>query len=213
MLLKARKVPVQARSAAAIDALHDATVQVLTREGLRRCTTTRIAERAGVSVGSLYQYYPNRDALLAAVAERHLQNVVAAIEQTCSDQRGKTVAEMASAFVSTFLAVKFRNPAESKALFAAAEERGGAELISDARERITASVETMLQSASDALFDDAFTKATVATAALAGPIQLVLNGHASPGLEAGLEKELTLLLKAYLQPPDQIAFGEIGAAP
>ncbi|WP_409934899.1 TetR family transcriptional regulator [Novosphingobium sp. 9] len=41
--------------------------KVLTREGLIDCTTTRIAKRAGTSVGRLCQYYPNRDALLAAV--------------------------------------------------------------------------------------------------------------------------------------------------
>ena len=79
--LKPRKTPVQARSAATIDALHIAAVQVLTREGLSRCTTTRIAARAGISVGSLYQYYPNRDALLAAVLERHLDGVAGAVDR------------------------------------------------------------------------------------------------------------------------------------
>jgi AcrR family transcriptional regulator len=73
--LEARKSPVQARSAATVAALHSAAIQVLTRDGLSRCTTTRIAERAGISVGSIYQYYPNRDALLAAALEGHLERV------------------------------------------------------------------------------------------------------------------------------------------
>ena len=72
--LKPRKSPVQARSTATVQTLHVAAIQVLTQEGLSRCTTTRIAERAGMSVGSLYQYYPNRDALLAAVLEKHLDD-------------------------------------------------------------------------------------------------------------------------------------------
>ena len=50
--LKPRKSPVQARSTATIDALHIAAVQVLTREGLSGCTTTRVAARAGISVGN-----------------------------------------------------------------------------------------------------------------------------------------------------------------
>ena len=83
--LKPRKSPVQARSAVTVEALHIATIQVLTQEGLSRCTTTRVAERAGMSVGSLYQYYPNRDALLAAVLKKHLDSVAGAVDRACRD--------------------------------------------------------------------------------------------------------------------------------
>ncbi len=51
------------------------------RDGVRQCTTTRVAERAGVSVGSLYQYYPNRDALLAAVLSEHLTSIADAMDK------------------------------------------------------------------------------------------------------------------------------------
>src|ERR1044072_3070330 len=119
--LQPRKSPVQARSTATIDALHVAAIQVLTREGLSRCTTTRIAARAGMSGGSLYQYYPDRDALLAAVLERHLDGITTAVERACSDHRGKPVSQMASALVTAFVAAKLRNSRESKALYAVAE--------------------------------------------------------------------------------------------
>src|SRR5471032_2900418 len=118
--LKPRKSPVQARSAASVAALHTAAIQVLTREGLSRCTTTRVAERAGMSVGSLYQYYPNRDALLAAVLEKHLVHVAETVERACDQYQGATVAEMASGFVTAFLAVKLMDPTASKALYAIA---------------------------------------------------------------------------------------------
>ena len=59
-----RKHPVQARSRALVDAVLEAAAQVLAREGAEHLTMTRVAERAGVSVGSLYQYFPNRAALL-----------------------------------------------------------------------------------------------------------------------------------------------------
>ena len=121
--LKPRKSPVQARSTATIDALHIAAVQVLTREGLSGCTTTRVAARAGISVGSLYQYYPNRDALLAAVLEKHLDGVAGAVERACREHHGKPVSEMASGLIGAFLAVKLRDPKESKALYAVAGER------------------------------------------------------------------------------------------
>src|ERR1700760_4988394 len=59
-----RKQPQQARSNALVAAILDAAVQVLAKEGAQRFTTARVAERAGVSVGSLYQYFPNKAAIL-----------------------------------------------------------------------------------------------------------------------------------------------------
>ena len=54
-----RKTPIQARSTVTVEAISEATIQVLLSHGAERLTTTRVAERAGVSVGTLYQYYPN----------------------------------------------------------------------------------------------------------------------------------------------------------
>lgn len=68
-----RKQPRQARSRALVEAVLDATERVLAQEGPEHASTTRIAEVAGVSVGSLYQYFPSRQALLAAVIERRVE--------------------------------------------------------------------------------------------------------------------------------------------
>ena len=76
-----RKRPVQARSEATVSALFEASIQVLLAVGYRKFTTTRVAERAGVSVGSLYQYFPNRQALITAVIERYLDGLRGTIEQ------------------------------------------------------------------------------------------------------------------------------------
>ncbi|TRC94252.1 TetR/AcrR family transcriptional regulator [Mesorhizobium sp. WSM4303] len=62
--ISSRKQPKQARAVELISAILEAAVQVLASEGAQRFTTTRVAERAGVSVGSLYQYFPNKAALL-----------------------------------------------------------------------------------------------------------------------------------------------------
>lgn len=64
-----RKTPIQARSTVTVESICEATIQVLLSHGLERLTTTRVAERAGVSVGTLYQYYPNKQSLLFAVIE------------------------------------------------------------------------------------------------------------------------------------------------
>lgn len=62
--VSSRKQPRQARSAGLVAAILEAAVQVLRTEGAQRFTTARVAERAGVSVGSLYQYFPNKAAIL-----------------------------------------------------------------------------------------------------------------------------------------------------
>lgn len=69
---KPRKQPRQARSRATVDAILSAAAQVFVKHGYAAGTTDRIAERAGVSIGSLYQYFPNKDALLTALAQRHV---------------------------------------------------------------------------------------------------------------------------------------------
>ena len=66
-----RKSASQERSRATVQALLDATARVLTKDGYDRASTNRIAATAGVSVGSLYQYFPNKEALVAALVARH----------------------------------------------------------------------------------------------------------------------------------------------
>lgn len=73
---RSRKLPRQRRSRATVEALVEATARLLAERGYRGATTRRIAERAGVSVGSLYQYFPSRDALVTAVLERHVAHVL-----------------------------------------------------------------------------------------------------------------------------------------
>ncbi|QRF56790.1 TetR family transcriptional regulator [Variovorax paradoxus] len=62
--LSSRRQPQQARSSDLVAAILEAALQVLAREGVHRFTTTRVAERAGVSVGSVYQYFPNKASIL-----------------------------------------------------------------------------------------------------------------------------------------------------
>jgi AcrR family transcriptional regulator len=78
--LDARKQPVQRRSAATVDAILEAAARILETAGFAGYTTNAIAARAGVSVGSLYQYFPNRDALTAALIERESAPLLAQVE-------------------------------------------------------------------------------------------------------------------------------------
>jgi AcrR family transcriptional regulator len=76
-----RRKPRQERSKAMVEAILDATIRVLVARGYEGTTTIAVAERAGVSVGSLYQYFPNKEALVAAVAERQFARLLALGEE------------------------------------------------------------------------------------------------------------------------------------
>jgi AcrR family transcriptional regulator len=67
-----RRSPRQTRSRATWEAILEAAAQILERHGAAALTTNRIAERAGVSIGSLYQYFPNKHAVLAELIRREL---------------------------------------------------------------------------------------------------------------------------------------------
>jgi len=74
-----RRKPVQRRSIDTVDAILEAAAQVFERHGYAAGTTNRIAERAGVSIGTVYQYFPDKDAILVALVTRHLEEGTAVL--------------------------------------------------------------------------------------------------------------------------------------
>jgi AcrR family transcriptional regulator len=81
----ARKQPRQARAQVTVNAILEASIRVLEREGLDAATTTRIAEVAGVSVGTLYQYFSHRDAILDALQDREFERALGLMQHVLSD--------------------------------------------------------------------------------------------------------------------------------
>ena len=100
---KPRKHASQARSRATVDALIEATARILVKEGFDKASTNRIAEVAGVSVGSLYQYYPGKEALVVAVIERHnrelMQVVRGALAEVAAQPIEKAVRRLVAAAI------------------------------------------------------------------------------------------------------------------
>jgi AcrR family transcriptional regulator len=82
---KPRKHATQQRSRATVDALIEATARILVTDGFDKASTNRIAEKAGVSVGSLYQYFPGKEALVAAVVERHGNELTQVVRRALTD--------------------------------------------------------------------------------------------------------------------------------
>ncbi|QHP70040.1 TetR/AcrR family transcriptional regulator [Bradyrhizobium sp. LCT2] len=82
---KPRKNASQKRSRATVDALVEATARILVREGFEKASTNRIAEVGGVSVGSLYQYFPGKEALVAAVIDRHNEEIMGIVRSALTE--------------------------------------------------------------------------------------------------------------------------------
>jgi AcrR family transcriptional regulator len=79
-----RKLPKQDRSRITVEAILEATTHILTEEGYERASTNRIAERAGISIGSLYQYFPNKESLIAALMEQHSNEIAELVDSKLS---------------------------------------------------------------------------------------------------------------------------------
>jgi AcrR family transcriptional regulator len=100
-----RKKAKQARSQATIDAILKAAAQLLVQDGIDAATTNRIAERAGVSVGSLYQYFPSKEAIIFALVERHVARMQKQLEDMAAQVGDMPLEEAVPAYVSAMLAV------------------------------------------------------------------------------------------------------------
>lgn len=102
-----RKQPRQARSKRMVRALLDATAKVLVEEGWSAASTNRVADVAGVSVGSLYQYFPNKESLVLTLAREHGEAMVAAIEKALAEAEEEdqevTVQDAIARYVSASL--------------------------------------------------------------------------------------------------------------
>jgi AcrR family transcriptional regulator len=89
--IEPRKAPRQSRSQITVDAILDATARVLVERGYAATNTNLVAERAGVSVGSLYQYFPNKLALVNALRARHARDMTRRLESTFKPRAGEAL--------------------------------------------------------------------------------------------------------------------------
>ena len=104
-----RNAPVQARSAARLTALLDATASVLAEVGMERLTTALVAERAGASIGTVYRYFPDRVTLLQALAARNLERLEERIDATIPAVSG-TAADALDAVADVFVTMFREEP-------------------------------------------------------------------------------------------------------
>jgi AcrR family transcriptional regulator len=136
--IRQRKQPVQARGQATTDALLDATLQVLVREGYPKLTTTRVAERAGVSVGTLYQYFPDKRSLVMALKVRYFGLMLSAVSEALESTKDDSPEVVLRGALGALLGVKRDHLELTKALRAPMAEAEGVSFLRDTLERFRA---------------------------------------------------------------------------
>lgn len=195
-----RKQPAQARSRATVDAIIKAGAQVLAEKGRAGFNTNKVAEVAGVSIGSLYQYFPNKLILIDAIRRRHLDDVLAVLaraEETA--QRAGSVQQLAENLVQGMIAVHTLQPALHKVLLDEAPRYDGstptqAAFEAEYERRYQAVVVTSIGRAKKAGHE-------VVAQVLAGAMEGVIHSAARSGSlkSPKLKRELVRLVAGYLQ--------------
>ncbi|RDD71455.1 TetR/AcrR family transcriptional regulator, partial [Paracoccus versutus] len=185
-----------------VRAIIQATAQVLVHAGFERMTTAMVAERAGVSVGSLYQYYPNKQALAAAVID-HYGEVFAARFAEAIAAPGETLARAVDALVATAFQDHPHDPRLHQVLIEIAPRVGRAEHRKALSARIAALIEARLRRHADELAAD------LDPAEAAAMLEAVLETAAHRALEqhpaglptARLAAQCRRMIMAYLTCP------------
>jgi AcrR family transcriptional regulator len=197
--LNPRKRPQQRRSRVTLDTIFEATIQVLLAGGLDRITTIQIAARAGVSVGSLYQYFPNKRALMAAVVARHVGEVVDATIAACKSVHGKAIGEMCATMMGAFVDAKTRRPEVSRALYLPSAQVDADAIVKKEAGRCALAVHDMLITASDAKFAQPQWVSGVLIASIVGPTRAIIEAGGHRGTFEKLKLHLIALSVGYLK--------------
>jgi AcrR family transcriptional regulator len=142
--LRPRKAPRQTRSQSTVDTLLAAAARVLERESLAGFNTNRVAEVAGVSVGSLYQYFPNKAALIAALIDAHQQALADAVETCVREHAGRPLRATLDALADIVIDQQYRKPLLAAALYHEEQRLPLGDRLRAGEQRLGAAVATLL---------------------------------------------------------------------
>jgi AcrR family transcriptional regulator len=206
--LAPRKTPVQRRAVETRDRILDAAARVFSRHGYAAGTTNRIAEEAGLSVGSLYQYFPNKDAILVELVRRHIAAGVAAVRE-CLDTAvdaaaardgGLDVDALVGAVVDAAIAVHRDDPGLHQVLFE--ESPRPPEVLAELRTMESALVEraaALLAAAPGVRVADPVLAARVAVVTVESLVHRVVATRDPQVDLAAFRDELVRLVAGYLR--------------
>jgi AcrR family transcriptional regulator len=196
---KPKKTPRQSRSSATFDAIVDSGARILREDGYGALTTNRVAELAGVSVGSLYQYFPNKEAILVELVRRHLVDLEAGIVAIAARAEMLTLEELVSALIEDNARAHLVDPMLHKVLFEEAPRLGALDWRDVFAEGAVAAVVRLLDRHRDMIVA---ADLPLAAQIVAESVEAIMHGaatRADPRLASGeIARETTRLVLRYL---------------
>jgi AcrR family transcriptional regulator len=118
-----RRKPTQERAQVTVEAMLDAAVKLLKRGGVSSITTNRIAETAGVSIGSVYQYFPNKRAIFIALHDRHVRQVDSVMQRRMLESAEATLEGLVGSLIEGMIEAHAIDPELSDLLEAEVPHR------------------------------------------------------------------------------------------
>ncbi|MHA6296814.1 TetR/AcrR family transcriptional regulator [Devosia sp. CAU 1758] len=197
--LNVRKRPRQARSTVTVEAIFEATIQVLLAEGVHRLTTTRVAERAGVSVGTMYQYFPHKQALLYALNEQYLDRLAERMETVCLSHHGMPTSAMIAALVAAYWDVKTERSDVTRVLYSSAVELDNEALITAFARRMDRATMAMLVTAPSAHYADLELVNSTLLSVIFGTVRNVFERNMPAAQQAQIRNQLVAMCLSYLE--------------
>jgi AcrR family transcriptional regulator len=193
-----RKTPRQARSRATVDAILEAVAYILARHGYAGLTTNRVAERAGVNIASLYQFFPNKASLITELQRRHVEASRAAAAEAIAATPDRSISGVIAALVRSGLASHAVNPTLHRVFAEELPGRWMRDVVALAPDPIQPQLEAWLRELGRPSID-AERIAWMLRAMLRAVIHDVIMERPEDLRSGRLAKELEYLLQSYLE--------------
>ncbi|HEX5830308.1 MAG TPA: TetR/AcrR family transcriptional regulator [Gemmatimonadaceae bacterium] len=201
MVAVARRIPTQRRSQERLERIARAAGELCAELGADAVTMDAIAQRAGTSIGSLYQFFPNRDALLEAVAERYVADLEPLLAgELLDDVAARPLAELVDAVLAPFERFHSTHPGYFAILFAPPGSAALRRVRGRLRERLVRGAERLFRERASRLAPAKRRRLAVTAVEAARALLQYAETHVAPRGRASMRAELRAMLVAYLEP-------------
>lgn len=193
-----RKKPKQNRSKALVEAIYEATVRILPSVGSDHLTTKKVADMAGVSIGSLYQYFPNKESILDAVMDKVIVALTAETNRMVDQLHGKSIEESTELMIGHVMEIFLEDKSKMREIFRKAPEMQKFPLLFKLRQKVVERLAAHMKQMHPGLNEQEYVRINfVAANAVMGVITTVLYDESCNYTREQLEPELKLLIRSY----------------
>lgn len=193
-----RKAPQQERSKAIVNAIYEATVRILPKLGSANVTTRKIADLAGISIGSLYQYFPNKDSVLVAVMDIVTKSLNAEVKKHIEELDGKSMEEATDAMVELGLRIFLKEKEKMREIYREAPQLGTLPLLLKLRQSVVERLAEEMKKHEPGRTEEEYLRVSfVAVNSVMGVVQTMLYDETQTYSIEDLSFELKAMLKSY----------------